>query len=164
MQLNTVSFYGEIERFEEVYIHASHRVWHNGNQGFCCDKSQINHDITQPYMLPHPLHAADGLVLMQSMRLRSLQRSTAISQGCVIGCCFSYSSRCVPVNPMVCKAKRPPVYCYAYKNREYSWNLRRFSVTATILVFYAGLHTCCTHCEASACVTAKVSILHKLEN
>ena len=38
--------------------------WHNGWPLFYCDKSQINHDITQLYMLPFPLHGGDGIVLI----------------------------------------------------------------------------------------------------
>ena len=74
MQLNTASFYGKIAPFESACIHANQRVLHNGNRVFCCYKSQINHDIMQLYMQMCPLHAADGLVLMQAKSLHVLSR------------------------------------------------------------------------------------------
>ena len=69
----------------------SYHVWHNGTHLFCCDTLQINCDIMQPYMLPHPLHAGGGLLWMQSAFLCSLPSFTAISRSSVIGCCcFSW--------------------------------------------------------------------------
>ena len=64
MQLNTASFYGNIETFEAVCIHSA--TMFDTTQTPCFAViNQINHDITQLCMLPHPLHAGDGLVLMQ---------------------------------------------------------------------------------------------------
>ena len=85
--------YGKIEPFEAVCVHPA-TMLHNGNTLFCYDKSQINCNIMQPYLLLCPQHAGDGLVLMPSTFLRSLMSFSVISCGCVIGCCcFSQHSR-----------------------------------------------------------------------
>ena len=54
---------------------------------------------------------------------------------------ISYSSRCVAVYPMVSEALHSPVQCYAYKNKDYSQNLKRLFVVVAIFVVVAGLHT-----------------------
>ena len=48
MWLNTASFYGKIQTIGDICIHANHHVWQHRNHVFCCDKSQIKHDMPRP--------------------------------------------------------------------------------------------------------------------
>ena len=67
MWLNTASVYRKIETFEDVCVHSLPCFGTTDHPCFAvrnCNKSQINHNTMQPYILPHPRHAGDDLVLI----------------------------------------------------------------------------------------------------